>query len=134
MPDFDRPPRPYEDRPWERPGGVRSDAVPPRSRLLLWLGGTGLVLGMLALPLGITALPGLPLSVAAWVLSQRDMAAMRADQMDLAGWHDARIVPRRGVGGALLSVAGLLLCGLVCSCIAFYPDRTLFDALWYGHE
>ena len=85
-----------DDRPWERPGGVRRDLEPHRGQDLLAFGflSFGLTiftfffvpLGLLALPAGATlGLLALPAGVVVWRLARRDLAAIRAGCMDPAG-------------------------------------------------
>jgi hypothetical protein len=63
---------PEADRPWERPGAVRCDAEPDRSRLLLALGVTALLLA----PVG-----GAVLGAVVWSVADKDIRKMRAGRM-----------------------------------------------------
>jgi hypothetical protein len=94
-----------DGRPWERPGAVRRDCAPHRAGLLLAVADTSLLLGVLALPLGFSALMGLGLGAAAWALAVRDLRRMRARVMDPAGRsRTARARARAGVAFSLYAV------------------------------
>ena len=97
-----------DGRPWERPGAVRRDCAPHRAGLLLAVADTSLLLGVLALPLGFSALMGLGLGAAAWALAVRDLRRLRARVMDPAGRSRAaraRARARLGVALSLYAVA-----------------------------
>jgi hypothetical protein len=73
-----------DERPWEKPGGVRRDCEPHRSSLLLFLGTVSLVgafLSCLILP-GIIAIA---LGGGVWAAATYDLKKMRAGIMDPAG-------------------------------------------------
>jgi hypothetical protein len=73
--------------PWERPGAVRRDCEPDRNWLLGPLGGFSLACGALSfLPCCFpVAVVGVPLGLTTWLLARRDLARMRAGEMDRRG-------------------------------------------------
>jgi hypothetical protein len=93
-----------EERPWERFGVMRRDCEPHRARLVGYLGGASLVLGILSLCTGVTGLLGFPLGVAAYVMAYRDLAKMHAGLMDRRGQRRTRQGGDNGLIGALLSL------------------------------
>ncbi len=126
------------ERPWEQPGAVRRDCEPHRGLLLLVLGHVGWICGFVVLlpaclvgghhkvhsvpqrfllfviaPLTILMLSGLSLSLLAWMLSRRDLEAMAAGRMDLAGEDSTQKARRAGLVGlcffALNAASWLLL-------------------------
>jgi hypothetical protein len=100
-----------EPRPWRLPGAVPRDCAPHRSEVLRLLGLSSLACGLLAFCLGATALLGLPLGLAAWVLARYDLPRMRDGLMDPAGWGDVLSARESGREGALLSAVYLVFWG-----------------------
>jgi hypothetical protein len=94
--------------PWEARGQIRRDCAPHRGSVLVLLGSGALVCGMLAVCLIVPGLFGLPFGLVIYVLSQRDLERMKAGTMD----PDGRTLTIQGgelaVGGALLSLLGLI--------------------------
>jgi hypothetical protein len=71
-------PHEKEDRPWEQAGAIRRDCEPHRGEFLSFLGGVSAVCGLVSLCLVFPALLGLPLGLAAWAISLRDLTACPA--------------------------------------------------------
>jgi len=84
-------------------GEVRRDGEPHRGPFLQLLGALSMALGWLGLCFGLPAIPGLPLSLAVWVMARRDQEKMHVGLMDPDG--------KAAVGVARLwAVNGLILC------------------------
>ena len=110
-----RPPGHEElERPWERPGVARRDCIPHRGPLLRAMAFAGLIGGVFSPCLvGLPALVGLPLAIAAWLLARRDLSEMQAGLMDPAGQRYTGLARDAGAGGLLVNALGLALSGLV---------------------
>jgi hypothetical protein len=97
--------------PTRESGAVRRDCASHRGALLLALGDAGRFLGALSLCLGLLAVTGLALSVAAWVLTSRDLRRMRARVMDPGGLAETARARARARAGVVLSLYGAALWG-----------------------
>jgi predicted RNA-binding Zn-ribbon protein involved in translation (DUF1610 family) len=99
-----------DDRPWERPGGpARRDSEPHRGTLILVLGILSLVIGYIGLPMGIMA----------WVMGQRDLRKMAANEMDPQG---------KGLtqAGWICGIIGTILQSLYVVCCVGYFGFVIF--------
>jgi hypothetical protein len=104
-----------DERPWEQPDrpGIRRDCEPHRGAIVLTLGITSIVAGVLSLPLmfccGIFALAGplvgLPCGIVAIVMGRRDLRDMQAGTMDPQGRGQTH-------AGFICGIAGAASCGL----------------------
>ncbi len=108
MSDVPRDEPPEDARPWEEPGAVRRDCAPHRGVLLHTLGNLGLLLCVLTAWWGV-GLVGVPLAVAVWGLAARDLRAMAAGRMDLAGRRDTLHAWRLGIFGVIIAATCLAL-------------------------
>src|SRR5262249_24933573 len=78
--------RDADERPWEKSAKGRLDAEPHRGRLLLILATSALACGWLSCCLVVPSLIGLPLALAAYVASKRDLGRIRGGEVDRGGW------------------------------------------------
>jgi hypothetical protein len=81
--------------------------------VLRLLGVVGLVCGILTPVLVVPGLIGLPLAVAVFVLSGRDLARMRRGLLDPAGRAETETARALADKGLLFSVAGVFVWGLL---------------------
>jgi hypothetical protein len=102
-----------DDRPWERSGVVRRDCEPHRGGLVLTLGITSIVFGVVGAPFflcwglgGVPAAVGLALGIPAWIMGHRDLAMMREGVKDPAGRGSTN-------GGWICGIIGTCVCALV---------------------
>lgn len=105
-------PEDVDERPWERPGRVRRDCEPHRAELLRQLGTAAIVCGFLTVILAVPALIGLPLGIAVSVMANRDLAKMRAGEMDPQGEADTERARQIACFSLLVSGAMLFGCGI----------------------
>jgi predicted Zn finger-like uncharacterized protein len=103
-----------EDQSWER--GVRRDSEPHRSGLLLTLGVVSIVCGALGTAFFCCApvaalflVAGFSCGIPAWVMGHRDLAKMRAGEMDPRGEGVAYGGRICGIIGTILNIVGLLI-------------------------
>jgi hypothetical protein len=117
----------YEEgmpKPWEEPGAVRRDVESHRAPALLLLAGFSIVFGLfgygplvawkldLGAPVYGTALFSIvafPLGLAVKYLARRDLAKMRAGNIDPGGQTQTRTALFLGELGAALSILPLIL-------------------------
>ena len=106
-----------DERPWERRGEVRRDCEPHRGGLVLTIGITSIVLGVVGIPFfccwGLGAIPaalGVALGIPAWVMGHRDLAMMREGVRDPAGRGSTQGGWICGIIGTCLSAAVVLVC------------------------
>lgn len=90
-------------------GVGRRDCDPHRGMELRALALAGVFAGAASLCLVVPAALGLPLAVAALVLSRRDLGRMEARLMDPAGQGATEHARDLGVAGILLNAGGLLI-------------------------
>jgi hypothetical protein len=87
----------------------RRDCEPHRGSWVQLLGVVSIILGTLSIFLcGLSGLIAVPLGVAAWVMSGRDLAKMEAGLMDPSGLTQTRTGRQCGILGVIFS----LLCGM----------------------
>jgi len=99
-------------RRWPR-RGPRRDTEPHRGALIGGLGKASLVLGGLALCVaGLTAVVGVPLGIAAWVMATQDLAAMDSGVLDPAGRAQTEDGRNHAVLGVVLG--SLFALGYAC--------------------
>jgi hypothetical protein len=105
-----------EERPWEQPGRVRRDCAPHRGALLLVLATLSVVLGWLSWCLVVPSVVGLPLAVAAFVMSRHDLGRLRAGLVASDGWGQTSAAWHRSIDGLCLNVpvAVFFVLALVC--------------------
>lgn len=108
-----------DELPWEQRGARRRDLESHRGRLISGLGWGSLVLGLLSFCVGVTALVGVPMGIAALVMAHTDLAKMRDQQMDPRGRERTRRGGDCGLIGALLGLVGGI------GFVAFVLDRIL---------
>jgi hypothetical protein len=114
---------PDEHRRWQRRFEVRRDGDPPRSGLLLALGILSIVVGVPSLYLVVPALIGLPLSLVAYLMADRDLLEMRAGHMDRRGRASAHAAQWCALVGFLLNALGLTVgCVALGAYIMTIPD------------
>jgi hypothetical protein len=94
---------------WSQADFATRDRLPHRGESLVRLADTGLLLGVLALPLGCLALTALACGVVAWWLAIHDLQRMRSGLMDPAGDVATRCARSRGLAGAALGVYAALV-------------------------
>jgi hypothetical protein len=83
----------------------RRDTVPHRGALLSTLGNISLAAGALSLCLfGASAIVGIPLGIAVWVMAQTDLAQMRDGIMDSHGRHLTETARASAITGLVLSL------------------------------
>jgi hypothetical protein len=75
---------PGDDRPWEKPGGVRRDCQPHRSGMLLFLATVSILCSLFSCLL-LPGLIGLPLAISVSISARRDLGKMKAGLMDPGG-------------------------------------------------
>jgi len=90
--------RDLDDRDFER---SRRRLPPHRGDTILWLGVTGLILGLMGC---------IPLGIAAWIMGAQDLSAMRAGRMDPSGEGNTKTGYIMGIIGTIAWV-GWLFCG-----------------------
>jgi hypothetical protein len=90
-------------------GAGRRDCDPHRGTELRVLALAGVFAGAASLCLVAPAALGLPLAVAALVLSERDLGRMQARLMDPAGQGATEHARDLGIAGILLNAGGLLI-------------------------
>jgi hypothetical protein len=100
-----------DERPWEKAGQLRRDALPHRGPLLDVLGTASVLCAILAAGPVIPGLLGLPLGVAALLLARRDLSKMRAGLVDRTGQARTEEALRWARWGVLLNLVVLLLAG-----------------------
>jgi hypothetical protein len=93
-----------EERPWERLGVVRRDAIPHRGRLLSVLGNACLVLGLVSLCSIAPSVFALGMSVAVWVLAKHDLKQMEIGLMDQDEGETGQALTRAMLGTTLGSL------------------------------
>jgi hypothetical protein len=115
-----------EDRPWERPGGVRRDCVSHRGPLLVVVSSAALFLGLLSFAIFLVSLTvwPLPLRVAlfavpwsagqalagtGYALARRDLALMAAGLMDPAGRPDTVHARNMALGACVWCCTALFI-------------------------
>jgi hypothetical protein len=108
-----------KDRPREPPGSVRRDCEPHRGPELVVLGTVSLVCGVLSWCCLPSSLVGLPLGIAVWVLSERDLSKMRAGMMDPGGKAQTERSFNRGLYGMALSGLSWVFCGPLAYNLAY---------------
>lgn len=114
---------PEEHRRWERRFELRRDGDPPRGGVLLALGILSIVVGVPSLYLVVPALIGLPLSLVAYLMADRDLLEMRAARMDSRGRASAHAAQWCALVGFLLSALGLTVgCVALGAYIVSLPD------------
>lgn len=96
-----------DELPWEKRGAMRLDAEPHRGKIVRYLGGASLIMGVLSFCTGFTGLVGVPLGMAALLMAHRDLAKMRAGVMDRRGEKRTRQGGDFGLIGLILSLFGI---------------------------
>jgi hypothetical protein len=105
--------RGYDDRaverPWERP--VERRYKPHRGQTVLTLGVISLVCGVVSPCLGgvIAAIVGLALGIPAWVMGTRDLARMKAGEIDPEGEAITRRGRRFAISGVVVNLVIMVL-------------------------
>jgi hypothetical protein len=102
-----------DDSPRIWTGTGRRDCDPDRRLELRVLALAGVLLGMVSLGLGVTALLGLPAAVTALALARHDLGWMEAQLMDLAGQPATEHARDLGVAGVLLNAGGIVIGALM---------------------
>ncbi len=104
-----------DDRPWERPWGIRRDCEPHRGPLLAALGTAGKWCGVLSLSVCVLvpSLVGLPLSVTAWSLARRDWDRMRAGLMDPCGRNQVEAALHDAIAGLRMNLPCFVVLSLL---------------------
>lgn len=101
--------------PWQRKGGLRRDCEPHRGGLLLTLG----IIGIIAAVIPYFTIFGVPISIVAWIMAQRDLNQMRANVMDPQGLGVAQTARICAIIGTCMGVLwwtlGLLFLGMYWS-------------------
>jgi hypothetical protein len=90
----------------------RRDCDPHRGGLVTGLANASLILAGVSLCLfGATAIIGVPLGIAAWIMAETDLGEMRQGRRDRAGYRETLAARNTAIGGVLLSLffAGLFL-------------------------
>jgi hypothetical protein len=114
---------PGEHRRWEQRFELRREVAPPRGGVLLALGILSIVVGVPSLYLVVPALLGLPLSLVAYLMADRDLLEMRAGRMDRSGRASAHAAQWCALVGFLLSALGLTVgCVALGAYIMTIPD------------
>jgi hypothetical protein len=114
---------PDEDpRPWELAGGFRRDCAPHRAPFLNWLGIAAVTLGWISFFTLFPVVVALPLGVIVKTLAQHDLDRMQQGVVDPQGWKVTEQAREYGSACTVLSLLGLLFCGL--------PLSALIVGLW----
>jgi hypothetical protein len=102
-----------DERPWERPGQVRRDALPHRAGLLDTLATASLLCGVSSICLVFPALVGLPLGVVTWLLARRELQDIEAGLVDPRGRERIADAKDWAFKGTLLCLVVLVVDGLL---------------------
>jgi hypothetical protein len=94
----------------EQPETVWRDCESHRGPELLDLGTVSLICGVLSWGCLLSSLVGLPLGIAVWVWSERDLSKMRAGMMDPGGKAQTERAFNRGLYGMALSGLSWVFC------------------------
>jgi hypothetical protein len=108
-----------EDEPWHQ-HGVRRDRERHRGRMLSLLGTAACCVGVMALPSGLLALPGLALGLYIRSAARRDLQKMDEGTMDPEGAQLTRAALQDATVGTVLSIVGLVLAAVVGIGLLFY--------------
>jgi hypothetical protein len=108
-----------EDEPPE-PGVVRRDRERHRGKMLSLLGMIALCVGVMALPAGPLGVPGLVLGLLVRSAARRDLKKIEEGTMDPEGAQLTRAALSDATVGTWLSGAGLIFGSLVITGLLFY--------------
>lgn len=95
-----------EDRPWEKYGAVRRDALPHRGGLLYRLS----LFAFFAAFVGPLSLISLPISVTIAILAHGDLAAIQRGELDPEGRLQTGLARTLAVVGIFIGTLSLLIC------------------------
>jgi hypothetical protein len=93
-----------DERPCEWQGAIRRDCVPHRGAHLRALALFGIALGFASCCWALPGVLGLPVSLFAWRLASRDLAAMRAGLVDPDGARLTQAAREQAVAGIILTL------------------------------
>jgi hypothetical protein len=100
-------------RPWEHGRGVRRDCEPHRSSTILVLGIISILCSALVPCCGaiglVSFIIGLSVGIPGWVMGSRDLAKMRAGEMDPRGERATRNGRTCAIIGVVLNIVGIVL-------------------------
>lgn len=105
-----------DERPWEQSTVVRRDCEPSRGRFLRHLVIVALGCSLSTYFCFATGLLGLPLGIAVWLMTKRDLAKMQAGLMDQDGKKETIEAQHDAVSCILLVGIPSLLLGLCLGC------------------
>jgi hypothetical protein len=82
----------------------RRDSLPHRGPLLSTLGNVTLACGAASLCFGFSAVVGIPLGIAVWIMAQSDLNQMRTGVKDVLGRQQTEAARTSAITGLILSL------------------------------